>query len=71
MPPFVFSMMCFFTRRSRQIVRRAFFSPRGLFNADVQPTSAICRPVEACETAATQIAEDVKTKRAFFCAPFL
>jgi len=42
-----------------------------LFIADVLPTSAICRPVEACETAATRIAEDEKTERAFFCASFL
>jgi|GEM_PF-5410107 len=47
------------------------YAARGLFNADVQPTSAICRPVEACETAATRIAEDENIKRAFFCAPFL
>jgi len=42
-----------------------------LFNADVQPTSAICRPVEACETAATQIADNVQFIVAFFLLLFL
>jgi len=44
---------------------------RGLFSADVLPTSAICRPVEACETAATQIADNVQFIAAFFLILFL
>jgi len=47
------------------------YAARGLFNADVQPTSAICRPVEACETAATRIAEYQKPLQRSFCSFFL
>jgi len=46
------------------------YSARGLFIADVLPTSAICRPVEACETAATRIAEDEKPFQRSFCSFF-
>jgi len=46
------------------------YSARGLFSADVLPTSAICRPVEACETAATRIAEDEKHFQRSFCSFF-